>query len=287
MTDTLSFTDLLAQEVSGVIKMDGATMAFKDAAKDAEADAVGGRVAMLLAVARLSSEHQATDIQVSTAIKAVLMSYKDNKAALKTVQTLASEIKLAAHPSVRMHTAALYTLCDAAWAAEAEDALLTKSARPIKVAFSRLYHTWAAVLKEASIGRIYSNAEELIAFAKHRDPAYDTDKLVDRHDDIARKLKALMDDCAVPAYANIISDLSQIAEKDIAEHVKGRPPMPILSHGQPDPVLDVSEAIKNGVVQDVKTPKKPLPVTVHSSTTTVGKPQDAVDVLDDIMDKAA
>jgi hypothetical protein len=271
----------MREAINGILALDATKDDAVAAGKIAGNAAQSGRIGVLVSVARISTEYQMTDIAADSVVRAIVAEHKD-KSTFKTVQTLASEIRLAAKPEVRMHVEDLVTLAMSAWQQEEDDKLLDKTLpQPLKVAFTRKYHCAIALLREAAkFGRIYSNTEEVIALARHLDPAYDAEKIAKQRDSVTKALQGLIANCAHPALANIASDLAQVTEDELAKYLRNRPMKPVLS-------FDLPTVVEEEPKEEVVVTKPTLPTTVHKSAPAQVAMPVISDVVADILDVAA
>jgi hypothetical protein len=221
MSTTTKDLDTVARSIYAAITPVLGSKETLDNAKDLKTQAsdahVGTRETMLVKCAEISAKHKLSKADVTTvATRAAAMN--NNKANEKTIQTLVSEIKNAAHPDVRAHVPELVDMINGAWKAE-DEAFKTDKAtpRPIAKLFKRRYHAITGVLKRAADGNMISTEEALINYAKANDPSLDPEKIHKRLAGLIADLQAFHHDFAHDDIGLAIDTLNRATAAQLAK----------------------------------------------------------------------
>lgn len=196
---------------------------MNEAAKEAKEQGVNVREQVMGVLADLAHTGAWSEAEINSA--AVLMAKSEggpgNKALPKTVQTFVGEAKRAMHPAVREHFDNIVSVRDEGWQAEVDRLKADKSApAPIKKAFARKYHVLVTLLGEGAQGRFYETPEELVDFAKRRDPSLDADKTYKTLEKIREQLAAMVANFPEPDLVAGLDTLNKVTAKTLADSLE-------------------------------------------------------------------
>lgn len=178
------------------------------AASDASQAATNVREAALITLAGISHRDKWSKLDTDEAVLRAL-STRNNKDA--SLATLASEIKRACQPGVRQHVPALAKLAGDVWEAE----LAEKGAKPCRKAFQRKYHMLGRMFTEASNGRVFTAAPDVIRWAVALDPDLDYAKVFKRLKAIREQLNAFAADFPVDGFDAALEFLGAVTPDDL------------------------------------------------------------------------
>jgi hypothetical protein len=262
--------------------------ANKAALAVADKNEITTRDALFAEIASASHNGEWTEIEISQAASAVVSGFNGDDKVKKTFQNIVSELKAAMHPNVREYVGELVKLRDAAYADEAERKAQDKAySEPVATAYPRKINLLTALINEGKNHcRIYTRVSEVVDFARHMDPAYDADKMVKVFNKAQQALRDFYADCQVPQVASAISEIANVTDSLVAQHIKARPEKPTLSFQHPA-LNKVTDAPKAPVTPTLTLPKAPAP-NVRNPAPPAKKVQvssNTLSALDTLMEK--
>ena len=268
-------------------------VANKAALAVADKNEITTRDALFAEIAAASHNGVWTEVEISQAATAVVSGFNGEDKVKKTFQNIVSELKAAMHPNVRAYIGGdngLIALRDAAYADEAERKAQDKTyPEPIAKAWARKIQLLTALINEGKNHcRIYTKVSEVVDFAHHMDPAYDADKMVKVFNKAQQALRDFYANCEVPQVASAISEIANVTDSLVAQHIKARPEKPALSFTHPNLTLAAPAApveapkaptltLPKAPAPNAKNPAPPAKKTQVSSNT--------LSALDTLMDK--
>jgi hypothetical protein len=161
-----------------------------DAKKD---EVTSTRESVLGKIAKLSSAGNWTLKEIKSATKKVMDMHNDERTK-RTLATLVSELRLAAHPNTRDKVAGLIDLRDRAWEAEVQAHKADKSTpTPLRKFAGRKYHLLTRMLGEAENENYFTTVGQVVAWAKANDPGLDAEKVHKKIQEYREKLAAFLE----------------------------------------------------------------------------------------------
>ena len=215
MTQTTARLDQITDAISQALRPAlGATSDHKDAMEASKAAGEaknGARLTMMLACAQASLAGSWTDKEITQACK-LLVSRANDPAAKKTLGTLASEVKNAAHPLTRAHAQTIVDVVNNLW----DDADADKEGpHPLKACFARRYHAYTGLFKQAAAGSLYATEASVLAYARANDPAHDAERVLKKLQGIVAQLTELHHDFQDEDIGMCIDTLNKLTSADL------------------------------------------------------------------------
>jgi hypothetical protein len=135
---------LVAGAFNSVHAVDATRSDARESANSASQAATGEREHLLVTLSDAALTQQWDGILLEQGVDAAKAARNNQKDT--SINTFASEIKRACHPSVRAHVSEFFTLADAAWEADGET-----DDKPLRKAFARKYHMVVGAMFNAAI----------------------------------------------------------------------------------------------------------------------------------------
>jgi hypothetical protein len=197
---------------------DGKRKLARADADTATENAIGERERILRVVAAIAHKAAWSEDDTTEAVKKAIELHAGNdKSKKSSLSTFASEIKLACGKRVRAQVGTIFDLARVAWDAEqlddSEDA-----PRPLKKAFSRMYHTAQAVMRAAKESQpVPATTDELADFAIRTLEARRVDykRVKARLDAIKKELQGFYDDFPVEGIGACLEFLGEVDTDDL------------------------------------------------------------------------
>jgi hypothetical protein len=184
------------------------------------------REVLMLSLSDAATAGVWTETEIDKACADVAKS-QNNDATAKTMATLLSEVKLAALPRVRPVFATLCAARDAAWDIEDQDKAAHKAAKApgkfdglLTRTFTRRYQTLVALMRAVNDGKAsIASGDDVLAFARTRDPACDPEKMAAKMADAVNTLQRLgaAVEWRLPGLRAAVTGLLSLGAPEIAE----------------------------------------------------------------------
>ena len=228
----------------------------KDAADQAGENKLGTRMAMMAACATASHNQQWTEGEITSVTKAVVAANNGDKSRAKTVGTLVSEIRNAAHPGARAHVGTIIDVAGSMWdALEADKS--DGATNPLKTCWSRRYHMLTGLFKQAADGNVLTDPDDIITYARANDPSKNAERVAKRIAKIVEDLRAMHADFPDEDLGMVCDTLGKLTEADLVA-------------SRADRATKTTTVVEVPVVPEPVVPVKPAPVVVETHTVMQG-----------------